>query len=88
MKRVDIVFPGVPCCFMTFPPCRHGETARMAALSAVKNKKAAKMREGIEDLAVRCGSKGPGAGISVGQIDIQNISVGQKKIQNISVGQI
>ena len=60
------------------PPCRHRETARMAALSAVKNKKAAKMREGIEDLAVRCGSKGPGAGISVGQgFIVQNICVGQ-----------
>jgi hypothetical protein len=37
----------------------------MAALSAVKNKKNAKLREGIEDLAVRCGSTGQGEGVSV-----------------------
>jgi len=59
----------------------------MAALSAVKNKKAAKMREGIEDLAVRCGSHAQGEGVNVAllleTLKSQNISLDDKEARRL-----
>ena len=47
----------------------------MAALSAIKNKKTAKMREAIDNLAVRCGANGPGEGVSVSLSNIHQVIV-------------
>ena len=40
----------------------------MAALSAIKNKKNKKMREAIEDIAVKCGDTAEGEGVKVGRV--------------------
>ena len=45
----------------------------MAALSAVKNKKNQKMREAIDDIAVKCGDTAEGEGVKVGGVRVMKI---------------